>query len=170
MTTSSSVHFATWEAVGFAITLFSSIFDFVTASVGSAVGSASIGGSIVIFSSIVAFFTDLNNAITTDGSGSRIVGWHSNTSSRGGDWVSSVESLQVSVGCGGDDVGEGTALSSSQQSGLLNDEPSDILSARWSSFRSSVGESANGRRRNQKVQINVPAGKSLSAGVKGANW
>jgi len=169
LTTGSSVNLATWEAERFSVAFLSGISNVITASVGLAVGSACIGGRVVILSSIIAFLTNLNNAITADGSGSRVIGWHSNTGGGCSNWVSTIQTLEISVGGRWNDVGKSTALSGSQQPWLLNNEPSDVLGAWWSSFGTSIGKGSNGGRRNQKAQVNVPSRQCLTASIQGAN-
>lgn len=168
--TGSSVDLAAWETEGLAVAFLAGVFDLVTASVGLAVGSACIGGNVIIFSSIIAFLSNLDDSITANGSCSWVVWWHTDASGGGSDGISTVEALEVSVGSGWDDVCEGTALSRSQQSWLLHNKPSDILSARRSGFGTRISEGTDGRRRNQEVQVNVPTGQCLTAGVQCADW
>jgi len=151
------------------IALFTSIHNIITASVGLAVGSAGIRDNIVILSAIVTFLTNLNNTISTDRSGSWVIGRQANSSGGCNNWVSSIQSLKISVGGSWDDILESSALSNSQSSWLLNNKPPDILGARWSSFRTHVREGTNNRGQ-QEVQVHRHTGEGLSASVQGANW
>lgn len=170
MDAGSSVNFAAGEAERFSVAFFTGIFDLISAAVGHAVGSAGIRGSIIILSSIIALFSNLDNSISANGSGSGVVGWESNTSSGSNHWVSAVEALEVSVGGWWNDVGKRAALGGSQQSWLLDNEPSDVLGAWWSSFGTSIGEGSKSVGRNQEVQVDVPTRQSLTASVKSTDW
>lgn len=165
----SFVDLAVGETEGFPVTFFSSVSNVVTAAVSLAVGSAGVRCSVVILSSIITLLSMLNNSISTNRSGSGIIGWNSHKGGGGNDWVSTVETLEVSVGGWWDDVGKSTALGGCQQSWLLHNEPSDILGAWWSGFRTNIAEGSQSGRRNQEVQVDVPSRQSLTASVEGAH-
>lgn len=147
-------------AVSFSVAFLSGVLDSITARWGTAGGSASIWSLVVVFDSVVALFVVLHDSVTTrtSKSVSGIVG-EIITGGWCGDNSSSVVTLEVSVGVGGDNCSEETALGSSHGSGLWDDEPLDTFGAR----RSGVGtEVVEGSDHGWQQQLQVDGGSSLS--------
>jgi len=153
------------------IALFACINNSISASIDSAVGSASIWQHIAIEGTIIALLTNFNVPITTLFDSSGVNWWSSSTSGRGNKGISAEEALGSSVVLE-NHAGESSKLSGSECPESWYNKPVDILSAGGSCLRSLIGVSADHGIGVASQMLEVDSGvcQSLATNVEGTEW
>jgi len=152
--------------MGFTITFFTKIMNTITTSSWQTVTSASIFLFITVPWSIITKFSRLNNTVSAKRPSPSIKCKHRNN---GGERISSIQSLDWSV-VSGDQIGESSKLIGRKRSEFRHHKPLNVLGTRGMSFGTLVGESIFSLCGNQKAQVDLSVGETLTTSIEGTNW
>lgn len=153
---------ASCAAIGLTIAFLTGVFNSVSTTSCAAVGSACVGGSVIVQSASVALFSNFNDSVSANRLGSSIQ--RSKCGLGANQRVSAVQRLNGSAAFG-DHIGESCELVGGQQLGSWHHKPLNVFSARWVGLGSLITVSICSLRGNQLSQIDLSVGHGLSATI-----